>query len=97
MSNRILAAVLAVGFAACGAGVPDKVEEPVGSTYTCAVDKTYPNHRPPAGCTCKPTWASAGVTICDGKCGTPDNDHTPWCYTTATCNGNAWAYCSITP
>jgi hypothetical protein len=98
MPTKVLAALLLVGLAACGSGQPDKIEETLGPSYTCADNRIDPGYRPPAGCTCKATWSHAGVTICDGRCGNPDGDPGgPWCYTTSTCAGRTWSYCSIGP
>ena len=67
-------------------------------TPWCSPDRTYIDHRPPEGCTCAMTWAYAGVVICGSHCGNPDNDPVaPWCFTTATCGGRNWAYCSVPP
>lgn len=52
-------------------------------------------YTPPAGCACLDTWSYNGKTYCNGQCGTPnDATETPWCYTSSTCNGANWSYCS---
>lgn len=51
-----------------------------------------PNNR---SCSCRSTWAFNGRTFCGGVCGSPDNDpNGPWCFTSATCSGTNYAYCS---
>jgi len=96
MSTRDLAVAVAIIFlAACGASTPDKIEQNLGTGSECTVDGSYSDYRPANGCTCKPTWSFNGVTICGGSCGNPDGDpNGPWCFTTSTCNGNNYAYCS---
>jgi len=57
-----------------------------------AIDSDY---EPPSGCTCKSDWSYNGKRYCESGCANPDNDSNgKWCYTSATCNGKGWAYCS---
>ena len=55
-------------------------------------DPTYDSYAPP-GCTCKSEWTSNGETICGEKCALAGDDM-PWCFTTDTCNGITWSYCT---
>lgn len=57
----------------------------------------YANYQPPAGCGCRSSWSYGGKTFTGGVCATPDNDpNGPWCYTSSTCNGMNFAYCTVT-
>jgi len=53
----------------------------------------FPGFNPPRSCTCTSNWSYANSAY-DG-CANPDHDpNGPWCKTTASCFGKAWAYCS---
>lgn len=64
----------------------------------CVVANTIQNYLPPVGCGCMSSWTYKGQTYTGGICANPDSDpNGPWCKTTSTCNGNSWAYCSVSP
>lgn len=62
-----------------------------GSTCTPGAD----GYADPSGCTCQPSWTYGGATYCNGSCANPDGDpNGPWCFTTASCRGENWGYCT---
>jgi uncharacterized membrane protein len=72
----------------------ESIDKPApGAIGTCSPDKTYANYTPASGCYCADKWSYNGVTYCGGICASPDGDN-PWCYTTVTCAGKTWSYCS---
>ena len=77
------------------AALPGPTPPGPGPQPSCDTTTTYPGYRPATGCTCKSAWSYAGKTFCNATCANPDSDASgPWCYTTATCNGQNWSYCT---